>query len=79
VSMFQSGTTNVVLLIIAYLVVLGAFGMLAELILAFGWWKLLVRGATITNPDSLHSVKAIAEDRTLVGQGLADALNVGAY
>ena len=79
VSMFSSGTTNVVLLIIAYLVILGAFGMLAELILSFGWWKMLARGATITNPDSLRTVQATAEDKALVGQGLADALNVGAY
>lgn len=79
VSMFSSGTTNVVLLILGYLVVLGAFGLLAEIILSFGWWKLLARGATIINPDSLHTVKSTAEDRALIGQGLADALNVGAY
>ena len=34
VTLFQSSTTNVALLILAYLVVLGAFGLLAELILA---------------------------------------------
>jgi uncharacterized membrane protein YjgN (DUF898 family) len=79
VSMFSSGTTNVVLLIIAYLVILGAFGMLAELILSFGWWKMLARGSSISNPDSLRTVQATAEDKALIGQGLADALNVGAY
>jgi uncharacterized membrane protein YjgN (DUF898 family) len=79
VSMFQSGTLNVALLIFIYLIVLGAFGMLAELILSFGWWRLLTRGAEISNPDSLRSVRATAEDRAIVGQGLADALNVGAY
>jgi uncharacterized membrane protein YjgN (DUF898 family) len=78
-ALFESGTTNVVLLIIIYLIVLGAFGMLAELILGFGWWKLLARGATISNADSLHNVQATPEDKALVGQGLADALNVGAY
>lgn len=79
VSMFQSGTLNVALLIVAYLVVLGAFGMLAEVVLSFGWWRLLARGASLSNPDSLRSVRATAEDRALIGQGLADALNVGAY
>jgi uncharacterized membrane protein YjgN (DUF898 family) len=79
VSMFQSGTLNVVLLIGLYLVVLGAFGLLAEVILGFGWWKLLARSATISSPDSVRSVRATPEDRALVGQGLADALNVGAY
>ena len=68
-----------VLLIIAYLVILGAFGMLAELILSFGWWKMLARGSSISNPDSLRTVQATAEDKALIGQGLADALNVGAY
>ena len=77
--MFSSGTTNVVLLIVTYLVILGAVGMLAELILSFGWWVLLARGASISNPDSLRSVQATAEDKALIGQGLADALNVGAY
>ena len=79
VSTFQSGTLNVALLIGIYLIVLGAFGLLAEVILSFGWWRLLARGAEISNPDSLRSVRATAEDRAIVGQGLADALNVGAY
>ena len=78
VSMFQSGTLNVALLILTYLIVLGAFGLLAELILSLGWWKLLAVSATLINPDGLRSVRATAEDRALVGQGLADALNVGA-
>jgi uncharacterized membrane protein YjgN (DUF898 family) len=79
VSMFQSGTLNVALLIGIYLIVLGAFGLLAEVILGFGWWRLLASGATISNPDSLRSVRAAPEDRSVIGQGLADALNVGAY
>ena len=78
-SMFQSGPINLALLIALYLIVLGAFGLLWELILNFGWWRMLARGATITNPESLHSVRAGIEDRSLIGQGLADALNVGAY
>ena len=78
-TLFQSSTTNVVLLILAYLVVLGAFTLLAELILAYGWWRLLARSASISNPDSLKTVRATIEDRSLIGQGLADALNVGAY
>ncbi len=78
-SLFQSGTLNVVLLILAYLIVLGSLGLLFEIILALGWWKLLARSASIANPDSLHAVRATPEDRALIGQGLADALNVGAY
>lgn len=78
-SLFGSGTANVVLLIVAYLVVLGALGMLAELILGVGWWKLLAHGTLIENADSLAGVRATGEDKALIGQGLADALNVGAY
>jgi uncharacterized membrane protein YjgN (DUF898 family) len=77
--LFQSGTLNVVLLIVCYLVLLGAFGFLGELVIAFGWWKLLANGTTIANAETLRSVRATAEDRALVGEGLADALNVGAY
>ena len=76
---FQSGALNVAGLILLYLIVLGVLGMLWEVILGFGWWRILARGTTISNPDSLRSVKATDEDRALIGQGLADALNVGAY
>ena len=79
VAMFQSGALNVALLILVYLVILGAFGLLGEIILRFGWWKLIARGTTITNPDSLGGIRAGGEDQSLIGQGLADALNVGAY
>jgi uncharacterized membrane protein YjgN (DUF898 family) len=78
-SMFQSGPLNVILLIFVYLVVLGAFGLLWEIVLGLGWWKLLAAGARIANPESLRAVRAAPEDRSLIGQGLADALNVGAY
>ncbi len=78
-SVFQSGTLNVALLIFVYLVVLGAFGLLSEIIVRFGWWKLVAGGTTISNPDSLRTVRDGGEDLSLIGQGLADALNVGAY
>ena len=79
INIVQSGTVTVALLIAAYLIVLGALGVLWELIPGIGWWRLLAKGATIANVESLRTVKAMPEDRTLVGQGLADALNVGAY
>jgi uncharacterized membrane protein YjgN (DUF898 family) len=77
--LLQHGTLNVALLIALYLVIVGALGLLSELVLGLGWWRLLARGATIEKPDSLRTVNATVEDRTLAGQGLADALNVGAY
>ncbi len=78
-ALFQSSSLNVALLIGIYLIVLGAFGLVAELILSFGWWALLARSTTINNPGSLRSVRAGGIDTALIGQGLADALNVGAY
>ena len=39
----------------------------------------MARGAVIANADSLGTVRATGEDLALVGEGLADALNVGAY
>ncbi len=61
-SLFQSGTTNVVVLIGTYLALLGTFGLLAEIILSVSWWKLLARGTTIINPQALRSVRAGPED-----------------
>jgi uncharacterized membrane protein YjgN (DUF898 family) len=77
--LFQSSTLNVVALIVAYLTLLGAIGLLAETILALGWWKLLARGASISRVETLRTVRSMPEDRALIGEGLADALNVGAY
>jgi uncharacterized membrane protein YjgN (DUF898 family) len=67
------------LLVLGYLVILGTFGLLAEVFLGAGYWMLVARGASLANPDSLRTVRATDEDRALAGEGLADALNVGAY
>lgn len=77
--MAQSSWLAVLGLILAYLVVLGTFGLLGEVFLGYGYWMLVARGAAFTNADSLHSVRAAGEDHSLAGEGLADALNVGAY
>jgi uncharacterized membrane protein YjgN (DUF898 family) len=77
--MFQSGWTAVAGAILIYLALLAAFSILGETILGYGYWAAVARNATIVNPDSLRSVRATAEDKALAGEGLADALNVGAY
>jgi hypothetical protein len=66
-------------IIFGYLLLLAAFSLMAELFLGLGFWKLVANGATITGIESLRSVKARGEDTALAGEGLADALNVGAY
>jgi hypothetical protein len=47
--------------------------------LGFGFWRLVAQGARISGLETLSSVRARDEDRALGGEGLADALNVGAY
>jgi uncharacterized membrane protein YjgN (DUF898 family) len=75
----QSSTLNVAILIAGYLVFLGALGIFGEIFLGLGFWMTVARGATLIDGDSLDTVRATAEDRALAGEGLADALNVGAY
>ena len=77
--LLQSGWGPVALLVLAYLSIIASFGLFGEVFLGCGYWMLVARGATIANADSLRSVRATGEDHALVGEGLADALNVGAY
>ena len=66
-------------IITGYLLVLAAFTLVTELFIGLGFWRLVARGARIAGADSLGAVRARAEDKALAGEGLADALNVGAY
>jgi len=77
---FRLGLVNLVLIIAAYFAVLALWSIVSELVLAFGFWKIVARGSVISNPQSLQSVRSSAADESpLAGEGLADALNVGAY
>jgi uncharacterized membrane protein len=78
-SILRTSWSTIALLIGGYLVGLAAFALIGEVFLGFGYWMLVARGATISNADTLKTVRATAEDRALAGEGLADALNVGAY
>jgi uncharacterized membrane protein YjgN (DUF898 family) len=75
----QASWMNVALLIVSYLASIAVFALMGEVFLGYGYWMLVARGAAITNVDSLRTVRAAGEDRALAGEGLADALNVGAY
>ncbi|HEY9012779.1 MAG TPA: DUF898 family protein [Devosia sp.] len=75
----RTSVLNVSILLVSYLLLLGALGLFAELFLGRGFWATVASGAVVTNPESLHTVRATAEDPSLAGEGLADALNVGAY
>jgi hypothetical protein len=75
----QGSLITLLAIIFGYLLILAAFSLMAELFLGLGLWTLVARGASITGLDSLRTVRARDEDKALAGEGLADALNVGAY
>lgn len=75
----QSGWVAIGAVILGYLAFIATFALVGEVFLDYGYWMLVARGATISNADSLRTVRATTEDKALAGEGLADALNVGAY
>lgn len=78
-SHLQGSAGVLVAVVIGYLLILAAFSFIYELFIGLGFWKLVARNATISDVASLQGVRARGEDTTLAGEGLADALNVGAY
>lgn len=75
----QGSLVNFIVLLLGYLALLATFAILAEVVLGFGYWKLVARQAVIANIDCLRTVRAGPEDKSLVGEGIASALNLGAY
>ncbi|UYN99443.1 MAG: DUF898 family protein [Devosia sp.] len=75
----QSSLLALLAIIAGYLLLFGAFALVNEVVLGFGFWTLLARGATLVGLETLDNVHARDEDRALAGEGLADALNVGGY
>jgi uncharacterized membrane protein YjgN (DUF898 family) len=75
----RSGWVEAATIIGTYLAYVGGLALLGEVIFGYGHWVLIARGARIAGFSSLDDVRATPEDRALVGEGLADALNVGAY
>ena len=75
----MSGWAGATLVIGGYLVGFASFSLLAETILDFGYWKAVASRATLSNVENLATIRAIDEDQALVGEGLADALNVGSF
>ena len=78
-SHLQGSAGVLIAVVVGYLLILAAFSFMHELFIGLGFWKLVARHATISDVASLRSVRARGEDKTLAGEGLADALNVGAY
>jgi len=78
-SISTNGWASAAFVVGGYVLTVGAFSLLSETILDFGWWKLVAGGSWIVNVESLGDVRAIDEDRSTLGEGFADALNVGAF
>lgn len=78
-SIARAGWIGVVLGAGGYLASLSAFTLLGEVFIDCGYWMLVSRNAVIINLESLDGARATAEDRSLAGEGLADALNVGSF
>lgn len=75
----QLGWTGMGALGLTYLAWLAFLAMAGELVLRVGLWKLVAKGTRISEAADLENVRARGEESALAGQGLADALNVGAY
>lgn len=75
----RAGWAGLVLAAGGYLVGLATVTLLGEVFIDCGFWMLVSRHATITNLESLGDVRATEEDRSVAGEGLADALNVGSF
>lgn len=79
VTLFGRGFGTLILFAVAYLAVIATYALFWEIVFHLGYWKLVVREAVITDIDSLRTVRASHEESPNIGEGLADALNVGAY
>jgi hypothetical protein len=44
-----------------------------------GLWRLVVDSADLSNPAALETISSVGAPASPVGEGLADALNVGAF
>ncbi len=73
------GWLNLLVFGLLYLSLMAIFAILAELVFGIGYWRLVARGTRIENEQDLRTVRASGEESPLGGQGLADAMNVGAY
>ncbi|WP_160300150.1 DUF898 family protein [Devosia limi] len=75
----RGSAATILALITGYLLIFAAFTLMSELFLGLGYWKLVASGTRVYGLETLASVRARDEDKALVGEGLADALNVGGY
>jgi hypothetical protein len=64
---------------VGYLIALLGFGVIKRLVLDRGLWALVAGSITLTGLHALEQVKAEGAPAGSLGEGLADALDVGAF
>jgi uncharacterized membrane protein YjgN (DUF898 family) len=68
-----------VALVGTYVVVALAFSTIYQVVVKFSLWRLGMDSIEMTNLDALERVRAVGHASSPVGEGLADALNVGGF
>jgi uncharacterized membrane protein YjgN (DUF898 family) len=71
--------TVIILLALAYLALLLGFGVIQRYFLGRGLWAAAVGSVSVANLSAADRVTAAGAPSSAVGEGLADALDVGAF
>jgi uncharacterized membrane protein YjgN (DUF898 family) len=72
-------TVVLALLVATYVIVALAFSTIYQATVKFSLWRLGMESLHMTNLDALERVRAVGHASSPVGEGLADALNVGGF
>jgi uncharacterized membrane protein YjgN (DUF898 family) len=67
------------LLVATYVIVALAFSTIYQATVKFSLWRLGMNSLEMSNLDALERVRAVGRASSPVGEGLADALNVGGF
>ena len=77
-----TGGTEIVAAVVgigAYMVVALGYSALYQVKLRLGLWRIVVESLDLTNVAALEKVTSVGGAASPVGEGLADALNVGGF
>jgi uncharacterized membrane protein YjgN (DUF898 family) len=69
----------VVLFLVAYVIIALGFSTIYQVKVSLGLWRMTVDSLELTNPAALEAVTSVGATASPVGEGLADALNVGGF
>jgi hypothetical protein len=63
----------------AYMAVVLGYSTIYQVKVKLGLWRAVVESLDIANPQGLENVTSVGAPASPVGEGLADALNVGSF